>query len=631
MKDSYKTALFLFPAVLIYAWFCYQLNYTQDDAYISYRYVANFLNGDGLVYNVGERIEGFTNFGWVMYLLLWGAIGLPYIIISKLTGIVFGAATIVLTYKLARQLFTPESPNSHFFAMIAAYLVAANQSLAYWSVSGLETSTFGFFALLSLHLYLRRSWLLIGSLLASVMLRPEGALVAGMLVLLGWIDGREAAIFALKCAGIAAMLFVPVIGFKLLYYGSVLPNPFYAKVSFSQERLYDGFEYAARFFKHYGFFGLGLIVPAVFYRRLTDVGRAVLLFSLFYTVYVVLIGGDVLKVHRFFLPVFGSSAVLIVYVVSLLVRDRSVTVQRAVAGAAAIVLVVLTVLLPREFVLTYNRLEKALTDKMAIIAGELKKSDVSDFSVALSTIGIFGYELVGHDIIDMVGLTDSTIARHPETPVRQFKSTWKEQNYNCRYVLSRKPDYIMFSTGVKPSAPAEKALLLYRQFLDGYRTIGWAIQPDPDDPRATIQSIFKRVRDVEGPLAATYPVDFVELYKQGLDAYAAGNQNAAIQYFQSAMEISPQPVYIYLYYHEALSYVAMRNAPVAEFLMDSVVARDSLIFMAHAQLYKYAAFRGDDAKARIHRRWLLKLAPWYVPRLEAQVAEMLENKARQGP
>src|SRR5262245_51389143 len=36
-------------------------HHTVDDAYISYRYARNLARGIGLVYNEGERIEGYTN------------------------------------------------------------------------------------------------------------------------------------------------------------------------------------------------------------------------------------------------------------------------------------------------------------------------------------------------------------------------------------------------------------------------------------------------------------------------------------------------------------------------------------------------------------------------------------------
>src|SRR4029077_14763977 len=35
--------------------------FTTDDSYITFRYVNNFVDGLGLVYNRGEKIEGFSN------------------------------------------------------------------------------------------------------------------------------------------------------------------------------------------------------------------------------------------------------------------------------------------------------------------------------------------------------------------------------------------------------------------------------------------------------------------------------------------------------------------------------------------------------------------------------------------
>src|SRR5262245_42468042 len=42
--------------------------FTVDDAYISFRYARNLAHGLGLVYNEGERIEGYTNFLWTVLL-----------------------------------------------------------------------------------------------------------------------------------------------------------------------------------------------------------------------------------------------------------------------------------------------------------------------------------------------------------------------------------------------------------------------------------------------------------------------------------------------------------------------------------------------------------------------------------
>ena len=40
------------------------LDFVKDDAYISFRYAHNLVVGEGLVFNPGEYLEGFTNFLW---------------------------------------------------------------------------------------------------------------------------------------------------------------------------------------------------------------------------------------------------------------------------------------------------------------------------------------------------------------------------------------------------------------------------------------------------------------------------------------------------------------------------------------------------------------------------------------
>src|SRR5262249_1274652 len=42
------------------------LGFVCDDAFISYRYGANLAHGLGPVYNPGERVEGYSNFLWMI-------------------------------------------------------------------------------------------------------------------------------------------------------------------------------------------------------------------------------------------------------------------------------------------------------------------------------------------------------------------------------------------------------------------------------------------------------------------------------------------------------------------------------------------------------------------------------------
>ncbi|MBK7758077.1 MAG: hypothetical protein IPI35_17100 [Deltaproteobacteria bacterium] len=45
-----------------------------DDAFVSFRYVNNLLSGHGLVWNLDERVEGYTNLLWVLLLAALGAL-----------------------------------------------------------------------------------------------------------------------------------------------------------------------------------------------------------------------------------------------------------------------------------------------------------------------------------------------------------------------------------------------------------------------------------------------------------------------------------------------------------------------------------------------------------------------------
>jgi arabinofuranosyltransferase len=627
LKKKHIELLLIIPALILFAVIAYHYNFIQDDAYITYRYAANYLNGHGLVYNIGERVEGFTNFGWLIYLIMWGSWGVDYIAVSQITGFIFGLGIIYLTFLIGRLLFTDKNK---WFVLLPVYLVSVNLSLAYWSPAGLETAAFAFVAMLSVYWYLKRSWLLIFSLALGVWLRPEGALVAGLLLVVEAIMEKGLPRFTLSSTLAALVMSLPLVFFKLFYYGSILPNPFYAKTGFDLEQLSSGLEYAGRFMSHYGFYGFGLVLPLLFIRRLSSKVKVIWLFTVLYMLYIVLVGGDVLKVHRFFIPLLGLSAILVTVSVFLLVSSFSSRVQYIALVVVAVPLLALTYSLPKKFVDHYNDYEKRFTRKLASQAQNLKDSDPRDFSVAIATIGIFGYELMGHDIIDMVGLTDTTIARYSEEPIEGMTTTWKERKHNTKYLLQRAPDYILFSTGIKPSAPAERALFLYPQFLNSYRALGWFYAGDNTDGSGVLNTAFKKMRPIEGEIKPTYPVAYVQYYKTGLDAYTRGDHRTAIQYYDKALAVSPRPYCLDLVYSKARSHMQLGEHNIARPILNNLLKQDSLVYMAHKDLYMYDMLDGDTQKAAIHKKWLEKLVPWYFPRIDSMVTRMIDAKRQAG-
>ena len=59
-----------FQLAVVFAsiWDATRQRWLSDDAFISFRYAKNWSEGHGLVYNVGEWVEGYTNLLWTLWI-----------------------------------------------------------------------------------------------------------------------------------------------------------------------------------------------------------------------------------------------------------------------------------------------------------------------------------------------------------------------------------------------------------------------------------------------------------------------------------------------------------------------------------------------------------------------------------
>src|SRR3990170_3063617 len=114
--------------------------YTVDDAFITFRYARNLASGLGLVFNPGERVEGYTNFLWTVLMAGGYRLGFDLAIFAKLVGIAASLGTLYVLFKLS-ALIRPSSSRSGTRAL-ASLLLAANGAFATAAITGLETSLF---------------------------------------------------------------------------------------------------------------------------------------------------------------------------------------------------------------------------------------------------------------------------------------------------------------------------------------------------------------------------------------------------------------------------------------------------------------------------------------------------------
>jgi len=249
--------------------------WTCDDAYISFRYAQNLVAGKGLVYNAGEHVEGFTNLLFTLLIAVGLAVSASAVATALVVGLVayFGvAATLVAWSFQARKA-------GRIWLPIAALVWLIDDDLLSWATGGLETSLFTFLALAGVLVVLRaegrpRRLLAAGTLLGlACATRPDGVVFAAVAAVacasFAWGRTRTLATAARECAFFAlplAVLGAALVAFKLGYYGSLLPAPYYAKSAldahYSQGLLYVGLY----FFKHWPL-ALGLLALPVLLAR----------------------------------------------------------------------------------------------------------------------------------------------------------------------------------------------------------------------------------------------------------------------------------------------------------------------------------------------------------------------------
>jgi hypothetical protein len=204
-------------------------HFVVDDAFISFRYAAHLAQGHGPVFNLGERVEGYSNPLWVAVLALAAVLGLDIVLASKLLGLFSILATIWLSYKLALRLSSAGSP----YPLALVLLLASTFPIVYFGITGMETVAFSCLLLAAVYLFVAADNNLTLTatlcLFAGSLMRPEGILYFPVLTLVDILLHRRIT----RRAGLLVVLFAALYAAFLLwrhsYYGEWLPNTFFAK------------------------------------------------------------------------------------------------------------------------------------------------------------------------------------------------------------------------------------------------------------------------------------------------------------------------------------------------------------------------------------------------------------------
>lgn len=417
------TLLGLIALAVAYAYNVNRFFFISDDAFISFRYAQNLAEGFGLVWNPGERVEGYTNFLWVLIMSLGMLIGISPEFFSNFLGIVFGLILLsgLFIFARSRQLTTTLS-------LLLLLTLCLSRSFTAWCSSGLETMFFTTLVALATFRFIKERDLekpiLISPFIFALaaLTRPEGALFAAIAGSFYLIDVLKKNRSIAQLIGWSIPLVITVGGhfvFRYFYYGYPLPNTFYAKVAGAW--LDQGTTYLSLFHQDYQ---IGYFLPLAALSLLVrpSISKVYLAANLLaYTAYVLTVGGDRFE-FRFLVVIFPFLYFMIVDGISIL-ASKETSLIKSFAGLASIALITTTVLgsnspVPKkEFgIASIRGIRNYADDRIwegKTIRSFVEKGAISpDTVIAVGGAGALPY-YSKLPTIDRRGLNDTFVARLP--------------------------------------------------------------------------------------------------------------------------------------------------------------------------------------------------------------------------
>ena len=441
-------ALIVITMLLLEAVF---FGYLVDDSFISYRYAENLKAGNGLVFNPGERVEGYSNFLWVIILRAFMSMGVAPIFASKLLGVLLSVGSILVLFFLSRNL----SDRRGIFVLSSVFLAATDIGFIRWSVAGMETQLATFLFLVALLFFIKEIETDSAVPMSSIFLglcsltRPEAPLLfLGALAFRLWTIRRRWSTRDTVWVLAYLAIFAPYLIFRVSYYGSLFPNSYYAKAGGGLKQIIVGLRYANQFFSSNGGY---LLLPLISLPFISGKSRLSPLypFLIAYLFFVVYVGGDHMKDFRFFVPILP--------VVFLLAQEGLSELARLMKRWGRVALIVFLLGLAFSNLIgdyfetsvvwwgdargqiELVRMKVGSPEKVydrAKVGLWLKDNVAPDKVVAVEDCGMIPY-YSGLRTIDMFGLMDTHLAH-----LRGMM----HQKFDASYVLDRKPDIVILIT-----------------------------------------------------------------------------------------------------------------------------------------------------------------------------------------
>ena len=478
-----------------------------DDAMISMRYAWNFAHAQGLVWNAGQRVEGYSN----LLMTLMMAVAALFlnkslaVLAVQIIGIPVILLIAYLTRRIAIELQLGE-PYAALIGLLALGCVLVYYPLSYWTLMGMETGLLTLFILAGVWFALswlrmeRRSDLAAVSITSGLafLTRNDAILLAAVtfayLGLEVFLHRKQAARMR-PLLGAALLVGLFPLGqtvFRLAYYGEILPNTYYLKLTGIPLliRFIGGSRFVLEFLQEswplFAFAALGLVLKFRLSRLYLAAFMAV---AVAYQIYA---GGDPWESWRLLAPAMPALFILAIEGALAGAARLGVLASRRYALATGVcILIVLSLALADQPFLadmavrgpTSAAIANRVNTNAAIAINALTAPGASIGVIWAGTLPYYT-DRIG---VDFLGKSDPRIARLPADVTGSVSwggmiSVPGHNKYDLNYsIVELEPTYIqVYSWGyqtVKPWVVQHYVRLDY-QGVAGSKTV-WLLKDSP--------------------------------------------------------------------------------------------------------------------------------------------------------
>ncbi|MBN1231814.1 MAG: hypothetical protein JXA60_00470 [Candidatus Coatesbacteria bacterium] len=452
-------------AILYILWSAYFINNTStiisgkryfmlfDDAMISMRYAWNFAHGNGLVWNKGEYIEGYTN------LLLVLIMSIPNLILSKphaslfiqILGVFFCLGTAYLSYLITKDFLKTEG----IFPLLSFLGVLLYYPFSFWSLMGMETGLLTFLLFLSICRFLTTrendniDYLFLLLILLAFLTRMDSIIMTFPLVFFRFIEKRAKKRFLIEAGFIFLIVILKLILSKL-YYNAWFPNTYTLKVrGHPPLELYkNGLLFVIPFLK-----SIFLLLPFAFLGMVYKFDRNKLyLFILFLmtVIYQIWTGGEPWNYWRIMTPAIPLLSILFIVLLSN-IAEKIKKWKIAVYLLEFFAFIIVFFIANQKFIpeMIFQKIPFTVNSNFILLNEALAVDKITKPSATLAVTfaGIIPY-FTDRSCHDMLGKTDRYIAGLP--PRLKDSVAWHGMNfvpghnkYDLHYsILEKRPTYV---------------------------------------------------------------------------------------------------------------------------------------------------------------------------------------------